>query len=122
MPQKTSKSEKSKPEGKENSTVKNESSSHRNGKQSIDPVEIVPKVPYPQALEKPKLSMESKVFKILEHLKDLKISLPLIDAILSISTYSKFFKDLSCQNSVIRELSLFLVAFTRQSSTMHSFT
>ena len=94
VPQETSKSEKSKPEEKESPAIESESSSHKNGKQTVDPVEIVPKAPYPQALEKPKSSEESRMFKILEHLKDLKINLPLINAILSIPAYSKFFKDL----------------------------
>ena len=50
--------------------------------------------PFPSALEKPVSIEDTRTKKILEHLKDLKVNLPLVDAIQSIPSYSKFFKDL----------------------------
>ena len=56
-----------------------------------DPEKVAP---FPSALEKPALVEDNRTKKILEHLKDLKVNLPLVDAIQSIPSYSKFFKDL----------------------------
>ena len=71
---------------------------HRVGK---EPVSVdhrrdnsVSRVPYPSTLEKHSDNEDFKAKKILEHLRDLKVNLPLLDAIQSIPSYSKFFKDL----------------------------
>ena len=74
--------------------------SHRVGKQPAiesdrqrepDPEKVAP---FPSALEKLASAEDNRTKKILEHLKDLKVNLPLIYAIQSIPSYSKFFKDL----------------------------
>lgn len=72
-----------------------------------------PRPPFPQRLVKPKTSFNKKVF---DTLQQVKINIPLLDAIKQIPSYVKFFKDLC---TVKRRLNVKEKAFlTEQVSTM----
>lgn len=66
-----------------------------NVSKSPDPIPYEPKVPYPQALElsyNPK--KDKKMDDILEIFKQVKINLPLLEAIQQVPAYAKFLKDM----------------------------
>ena len=55
----------------------------------------VPKAPFPQCLKDPtRLRKEDKAHELMEIFKQVKINIPLVDAIRSIPAYAKFIKDL----------------------------
>ena len=55
-------------------------------------LEFVPKAPFPQRLGKPKHDlMNSEIYELF---KQVKVNIPLLDAIKQVPSYAKFFKDL----------------------------
>jgi len=67
------------------------------GEQSLTPEEIArctPPVPYPQALIEPKKKKGPPADDVLEILRNVKVNIPLIDAINQIPSYAKYLKDI----------------------------
>ena len=55
-----------------------------------------PRIPFPTRLEKPK---EDKQFaKFLEAMKDVQITIPILNAVMHVPLYAKFFKEIITKN------------------------
>jgi hypothetical protein len=80
--------------------VSNEASSS-----STPTYEYEPKVPFPKRLKAPShfRKQEKKIQDMMETLKQVKINIPLLDAIKKILAYAKFIKDLCIQKRKSRK-------------------
>ncbi|KAI5649043.1 hypothetical protein M9H77_35048 [Catharanthus roseus] len=77
--------------------IKKELASSSNSKtlESSPMTSYKPKVPFPQALlPPPHLRKDNKIEEILETFKEVKINLPLLDAIKQVPEYAKFLKNM----------------------------
>ncbi|KAI3739925.1 hypothetical protein L2E82_30338 [Cichorium intybus] len=73
-------------------------------KETASPQPHQPTIPFPQRLKKEKEDKEFK--KFLEHLKQLNINIPFVDAITQMPKYAKFLKDLLTNRKKMEEVSL----------------
>ncbi|KAI3767638.1 hypothetical protein L2E82_17938 [Cichorium intybus] len=85
-------------------TAENEHTKDEGTKETSSPEPHQPTIPFPQRLKKEKEDKEFK--KFLEHLKQLSINIPFVDAITQMPKYAKFLKDLLTNRKKMEEVSL----------------
>ena len=75
---------------------------------------LVQKIPFPSRLEKTK--EEKQYAKFLETMKEVQITIPILDEVLHIPLYAKFFKDLITKKRSIEDPEI--VALTEECSAV----